>query len=84
MSTTDTVRQPIRGADRDSPATSLQTKALQLIGATRFRRARIQHLFSLSRDEGEDVSVQMRKTSVPSFLLATRGFHWVSEYPYNR
>jgi hypothetical protein len=34
--------------------------------------------------QGEDVSVQMRKTSVPSFLLATRGFHWVSEYPYNR
>jgi len=34
--------------------------------------------------QGEDVSVQMRKTSVPPFLLATRGFHWVSEYPYNR
>ena len=34
--------------------------------------------------QGEDVSVQMRKTSMPSFLLATRGFHWVSEYPYNR
>jgi hypothetical protein len=34
--------------------------------------------------QGEEVSVKMRKTSVPSFLLATRGFHWVSEYPYNR
>ena len=34
--------------------------------------------------QGEDISVQMRKTSVPTFLLATRGFHWVSEYPYNR
>jgi len=34
--------------------------------------------------QGEDISVQMRKTSVPPFLLATRGFHWVSEYPYNR
>jgi len=33
---------------------------------------------------GEKVSVSLRKVPTPSFLLNDRGFHWVSEYPYNR
>ena len=33
---------------------------------------------------GEAILVMLRKVPVPSFLLNERGFHWVSEYPYNR
>ena len=33
---------------------------------------------------GEAIAVTLRKVPLPSFLLNERGFHWVSEYPYNR
>jgi uncharacterized membrane protein YphA (DoxX/SURF4 family) len=36
------------------------------------------------RYAGETIAVTLRKTSLPRFLLNERGFHWVSEYPYNR
>jgi len=33
---------------------------------------------------GETIAVTLRKAPMPRFLLNERGFHWVSEYPYNR
>jgi uncharacterized membrane protein YphA (DoxX/SURF4 family) len=33
---------------------------------------------------GEALTVTLRKVPLPSFLLNDRGFHWISEYPYNR
>jgi hypothetical protein len=33
---------------------------------------------------GEVLTVTLRKVPLPSFLLNDRGFHWISEYPYNR
>ena len=33
---------------------------------------------------GEAVNVLLRKVPPPPFLLRDRGFHWISEFPYNR
>ena len=33
---------------------------------------------------GETIAVTLWKTPMPRFLLNERGFHWISEYPYNR
>ena len=34
--------------------------------------------------DGHAISAILTKTPMPQFPLTTRGFHWVSEYPYNR
>jgi hypothetical protein len=33
--------------------------------------------------DGHTVHMGLRRTDT-SFLLVTRGFHWVQEYPFNR
>jgi hypothetical protein len=33
---------------------------------------------------GDTLTVTLHKVPLPSFLLNDRGFHWISEYPYNR
>jgi hypothetical protein len=34
--------------------------------------------------DGKKVRALLRRTETPSFLLTSRGFHWISEYPFNR
>lgn len=34
--------------------------------------------------DGKRVQARLRRVQAPSFLLTTRGFHWVNEYPFNR
>ena len=34
--------------------------------------------------EGKQLRARLRRTETPSFLLTSRGFHWINEYPYNR
>lgn len=34
--------------------------------------------------QGDTIAVEMNKKSFDDFLLTNRGFHWVSEYPFNR
>jgi hypothetical protein len=36
-----------------------------------------------SLDDGP-FSARLRRSARPEFLLEARGFHWVSEYSYNR
>jgi uncharacterized membrane protein YphA (DoxX/SURF4 family) len=36
------------------------------------------------RYAGETIAVALQRVPTPRFLLNERGFHWVSEYPYNR
>jgi hypothetical protein len=33
---------------------------------------------------GHKIQAKLRHTRPPDFLLLTRGFHWINEYPYNR
>jgi hypothetical protein len=33
---------------------------------------------------GDDVEIALKKLEVSELPLVTRGFHWVSEYPFNR
>jgi hypothetical protein len=33
---------------------------------------------------GHPTTAKLHRTNVPSFLLRTRGFHWINEYPFNR
>ncbi|HWZ43005.1 MAG TPA: hypothetical protein VNW97_05990 [Candidatus Saccharimonadales bacterium] len=33
--------------------------------------------------EGRKISVRLHHVDTPKFLLNTRGFHWIAEYPYN-
>jgi len=33
---------------------------------------------------GDKISATLKRTDPPAFLLTNRGFHWVSEVPYNR
>lgn len=34
--------------------------------------------------DGRKVRARLRLTEPPEFLLATRGFHWINEYPFHR
>jgi hypothetical protein len=34
--------------------------------------------------DGHDVYVEMRRIQEPSYLLVTRGFHWINEFPNNQ
>jgi hypothetical protein len=34
--------------------------------------------------EGRKVQASLHRVKEPEFLLVTRGFHWVNEYPFNR
>jgi hypothetical protein len=31
----------------------------------------------------ETLTVKLRRLDTSRFLLVSRGFHWISEYPYN-
>jgi hypothetical protein len=33
--------------------------------------------------EGQRIGVKLHRIQEPSFLLNTRGFHWINDYPYN-
>jgi hypothetical protein len=34
--------------------------------------------------DGQKIRAKLRRVEESSFLLVTRGFHWISEYPFNR
>jgi hypothetical protein len=34
--------------------------------------------------DGQKIRARLRQTNVKSFQLTSRGFHWISEYPFNR
>jgi hypothetical protein len=34
--------------------------------------------------DGHPVRMQLRRMDHSKFLFASRGFHWVQEYPFNR
>lgn len=42
------------------------------------------HLALEGKLNGNDVSIRLRKLELSSFPLNNRGFHWISEFPYNR
>ena len=42
-----------------------------------------EHLTLEGRIDDEPVALHLRKTAMPSFLLKTRGFHWVDDYPFD-
>lgn len=42
------------------------------------------HLTLEGKLDGRDVSMRLRRVELSSFPLNSRGFHWISEFPYNR
>lgn len=34
--------------------------------------------------DGKPLRARLRRAQTPSFLLTSRGFHWINEYPFNR
>ncbi|MBZ5506981.1 MAG: hypothetical protein LAO78_16110 [Acidobacteriia bacterium] len=34
--------------------------------------------------DGKQIHAKLHRVPVPKFLLNTRGFHWINEYPFNR
>ena len=34
--------------------------------------------------DGETIQAKLRRADEKSFLLTSRGFHWINEYPFNR
>ncbi|HKS24059.1 MAG TPA: hypothetical protein VJZ76_14745 [Thermoanaerobaculia bacterium] len=36
------------------------------------------------RLDGKRVQARLRRAPLPQFLLTSRGFHWINEYPFNR
>jgi hypothetical protein len=41
-------------------------------------------LFLKGQIDGQEVQITMRRRDSPKFLLTSRGFHWISEAPFNR
>ena len=48
-----------------------------------YQRPDDEHLILEGRIDDEPVALHLRKTPMPSFLLKTRGFHWVDDYPFD-
>ncbi len=34
--------------------------------------------------DGRKIKARMRRVETSDFLLISRGFHWINEYPFNR
>jgi hypothetical protein len=34
--------------------------------------------------DGKKIQARLRKLELNNFLLNSRGFHWISEFPFNR
>ncbi|MDQ6757139.1 MAG: hypothetical protein M3004_09400 [Bacteroidota bacterium] len=43
-----------------------------------------QHLFFNGNIKGDSVIITMKRFDLNNFNLIKRGYHWISEYPYNR
>jgi len=49
-----------------------------------YRRLDAEHLHIEGTFENRQVSVNLRKAPAADFLLLSRGFHWINEFPFNR
>jgi hypothetical protein len=52
--------------------------------ALSYRRPTLDRLLVEGTFEGRKVRASLHRTEVPKFLLVTRGFHWINEFPFNR
>ena len=43
-----------------------------------------QHLLLEGKLQADLLSVRLRKVDPSTFLLVSRGFHWINEFPFNR
>lgn len=43
-----------------------------------------QHLVLTGSSGGESLEMHLHRTDKGNFLLTSRGFHWINEYPFNR
>jgi hypothetical protein len=50
----------------------------------RWSRSDPDHLVIECTIGGIPVSARLRKVGISKFLLVNRGFHWISEFPFNR
>jgi hypothetical protein len=49
-----------------------------------YRRTGPESMEVQGKFDGQNVRAVLRRTDPPEFLLTTRGFHWINEYPFNR
>jgi len=70
--------------------TNIQTLTLRkqpdksLAGTLAIHRANTEELVLDGDMDGRKVRMRLRRIDRASFLLVSRGFHWVQEYPFNR
>jgi hypothetical protein len=50
----------------------------------RYEQAGADRLVLTGTLDGEAVDLRLRKFEPPPFVLKTRGFHWINEYPFDR
>jgi hypothetical protein len=50
----------------------------------RFQRAAPDRLTLNGKMGGHDVHMELQQVDLNKFLLVSRGFHWIQEYPFNR
>jgi hypothetical protein len=53
-------------------------------GAFTWSRPDADHLLLSGSMAGAALTIQLRRVDTAKFLLNSRGFHWISEYPFNR
>jgi hypothetical protein len=49
-----------------------------------YRRPDSEHLVLTGTFEQDEISVGLRRIDGSTLPLVSRGFHWITEYPYNR
>jgi len=69
------------GKYEDAKSTFLVTNGGK---AVRWSRSDPDHLAIECTIGGIPVSARLRKVGISKFLLVNRGFHWISEFPFNR
>jgi len=50
----------------------------------RYSQPDADHIMLAGKLDGEDLTLMLRRVDVSKLRLLSRGFHWISEYPFNR
>lgn len=61
-----------------------QTIALKNVATYHWRNPEPNVVVLARTVEGKEIAIRLRRVDENQYLLRTRGFHWVQEYPFNR
>lgn len=71
-------------AEENGHRNHIQKKKSEPVGVLTYSVPDVNHLVLQGTLEGQPVHMTLYKVDASKFVLKTRSYHWVSEYPFNR